>query len=79
MKILDANLLLYALNRDTPLHTKAKAWLERSLAGDEPVAFEKLVELARAQAEEHVAELRHGRIGEDALYVLLHEGARAGR
>jgi toxin-antitoxin system PIN domain toxin len=46
MKILDANLLLYALNRDTPLHTKAKAWLERSLAGDEPVAFAWSVILA---------------------------------
>ncbi|MGA2195354.1 MAG: type II toxin-antitoxin system VapC family toxin [Bryobacteraceae bacterium] len=39
MKILDANLLLYAVNRDTPLHAKAKACLERSLTGDEPVAF----------------------------------------
>jgi len=39
MKILDANLLIYAVNRDTPLHAKAKVWLERSLAGEEPVAF----------------------------------------
>jgi toxin-antitoxin system PIN domain toxin len=46
MKILDANLLLYALNRDTPLHTKAKGWLERSLAADEPVAFSWSVLLA---------------------------------
>lgn len=28
MKLLDANLLLYAVNKDAPLHGKAKAWLE---------------------------------------------------
>ena len=39
MKLLDANLLLYAVNRDAPLHAKAKAWLETTLSGRETVDF----------------------------------------
>ena len=31
MKIVDINLLIYAVNRDTPHHSKAKKWLEESL------------------------------------------------
>ena len=40
MKILDANILLYAVNEDAPQHSKAKAWLERILSGTEPVGFD---------------------------------------
>lgn len=39
MKLLDLNLLLYAVNRDSAPHRPAKAWLERVLSGDEPVAI----------------------------------------
>jgi hypothetical protein len=46
MKIVDANLLIYAVNRDSPLHAKAKAWLEESLLEEEPLAFSWLVILA---------------------------------
>jgi len=46
MKLLDANLLLYAVNRDAPLHAKAKAWLETTLSGRETVAFSWNVILA---------------------------------
>ena len=35
MKIVDANILLYAVNEDAPQHAKAKAWLEKALAGTE--------------------------------------------
>lgn len=40
MKIVDANVLLYAVNVDAPLHRKAKAWLETTLSGSEPVGFD---------------------------------------
>jgi toxin-antitoxin system PIN domain toxin len=46
MKILDVNLLIYAVNRDSPLHTKAKAWLETSLGDAEPLGFSGVVILA---------------------------------
>ena len=46
MKIVDANILLYAVNEDAPLHRKAKPWLEGVLTGPEPVGFEWTVLLA---------------------------------
>ena len=36
MKVLDLNILLYAINRDSPRHADAKAWLERAISGEEP-------------------------------------------
>lgn len=39
MKIVDLNLLIYALNRDTPFHEKARRWLEETLSGDEMVGL----------------------------------------
>ena len=39
MKVVDLNLLLYAVNRDSAEHARASAWLERALAGSEPVAL----------------------------------------
>ncbi len=46
MKVVDANLLLYAVNEDAPLHRKAKSWLEGVLSGTEAVGFEWTVLLA---------------------------------
>jgi hypothetical protein len=40
VKIVDVNLLLYAVNEDAPLHGKAKAWFEGVLSGSETVGFE---------------------------------------
>jgi toxin-antitoxin system PIN domain toxin len=37
--ILDANLLIYAVNADAPLNRKAKSWLESALSGQETVGF----------------------------------------
>ncbi len=34
MLLLDANLLLYAVNTDAPAHLKAKLWLEKAFAGE---------------------------------------------
>lgn len=46
MKLVDANVLLYAVNEDAPQHAKSRAWLERALSGPEPVAFDWTVLLA---------------------------------
>jgi len=43
MKLVDINLLIYAINRDTPHHPKAKRWLEASLSGDEPFGLARIV------------------------------------
>ena len=43
MKIVDINLLIYAINKDTPHHSKAKQWLEDCLSSDEPFGFAWIV------------------------------------
>ena len=39
MILLDANILICAVNTDAPLNRKAKAWLESALSGPETVGF----------------------------------------
>ena len=39
MILLDANLLIYAVNEDAPLNRSAKRWLEAALGGRETVGF----------------------------------------
>jgi toxin-antitoxin system PIN domain toxin len=46
MILIDANLLIYAVNQDAPLHRKAKAWLEQKLSGTETVGLSWNVLLA---------------------------------
>ncbi|MEX2261290.1 MAG: type II toxin-antitoxin system VapC family toxin [Bryobacteraceae bacterium] len=46
MILIDANLLIYAVNKDAPLHRTAKGWLERTLSGPETVGLSWNVLLA---------------------------------
>ncbi|MBI2900058.1 MAG: type II toxin-antitoxin system VapC family toxin [Planctomycetes bacterium] len=46
MKVVDVNILLYAVNEDAPLHARAKSWFEKLLSGTEAVGFEWSVLLA---------------------------------
>ncbi|MBZ5725039.1 MAG: type II toxin-antitoxin system VapC family toxin [Acidobacteriia bacterium] len=46
MILIDANLLIYAVNQDAPLHRKAKHWLETTLSGTETVGLSWTVLLA---------------------------------
>jgi len=39
MILVDANLLIYAVNQDAPLNRRAKPWLESVLSGHEIVGF----------------------------------------
>jgi hypothetical protein len=39
MKIVDLNLLIYAVNQDAPDHSKAKAWWENALSGIEAIGL----------------------------------------
>src|ERR1019366_10209309 len=44
--LVDANLLIYAVNEDAAPHRRAKAWLEAALSGQETVGFSWNVLLA---------------------------------
>jgi toxin-antitoxin system PIN domain toxin len=46
MILIDANVLIYAVNSDSPLHRKAKAWLEATLSGPDTVGLSWTVLLA---------------------------------
>ena len=39
MKVVDLNVLLYAVNADAPQHAKARTWWEAALNGDEQVGL----------------------------------------
>jgi hypothetical protein len=39
VRLLDLNVLLYAVNRDSAHHARAKSWLEQTLTAEEPVAL----------------------------------------
>jgi hypothetical protein len=56
VKIVDANLLLYASDQRSPRHRAARSWLERQLSGDETIAFTWVVLLAflRLSTNPHV-------------------------
>lgn len=46
MNLVDANVLLYAVNSDAPRHDAARAWLDESLSGEATVAFSWVALLA---------------------------------
>lgn len=46
MKLVDVNVLLYAVDESSPHHALAKPWLERQLSGSETFAFAWAVLLA---------------------------------
>lgn len=46
MKIVDANVLLYAFNADAQRHDEAKGWLDSALSGGATVGFAWVVNLA---------------------------------
>lgn len=46
MMLVDANLLIYAVNRDAPKHARARKWLELVLSGTGEVGLAWIVALA---------------------------------
>lgn len=46
MKIVDANVLLYAINEDAEHHESARLWLDGALSGESTVGFSWIVLLA---------------------------------
>ncbi len=46
MRVVDANVLLYAVNTDAAEHSTARSWVEERLSGNEAVGFAWIVFLA---------------------------------
>ena len=59
MKVLDANLLLYAVDERSPRHAPARQWLERTLSGSETVGLTWLVLLAFVRVSTRAAVFKH--------------------
>ena len=53
MKVVDANVLLYAVNRDEARHEEARAWLDGALSRGETLGFAWLVLLAFLRLSTH--------------------------
>jgi uncharacterized protein len=53
MKLVDANVLLFAVNADAKEHSRAKSWIETSLSGREPIAFAWVALLAFLRISTH--------------------------
>jgi toxin-antitoxin system PIN domain toxin len=71
MRLLGVNLLIYAVNRDAPLHRQAKDWLEQALTGPETVAFSWNVWLAFLRLTTRPGLFRN-RLSADAAFELIH-------
>jgi uncharacterized protein len=44
--LIDANILVYAVNKDAPRHARAKSWLEKAISGTETIGIPWTVLLA---------------------------------
>lgn len=55
MKLVDANLLLYAVNRDASAHEPSRRWLDDALSGADTVAFSWVALLAFVRLATKVA------------------------
>ena len=53
MRVVDANVLLYAVNESSPHHARAREWLDGALAGSETVGFSWVVLLAFLRLSTH--------------------------
>ena len=67
MKLVDVNLLLYAVNRDSVKHAPAKAWLEDTLSSAERVALPWVVLLGFIRIATNPQVLSH-RLGRGKPY-----------
>lgn len=70
MKLVDLNLLLYAVNRDGANHARAKAWLEDALSGEEAIALPWVVVLGFLRVSTHPRILPRPLTPEQAIAVV---------
>lgn len=69
MKVVDANVLLYAVNEDAPQHEAARTWLDSALSGTEAVGFAWTVVLAFLRLSTRAGLFPHPLTAEQAIGV----------
>lgn len=67
MILVDANLLIYAIDADSPPHSKARPWLEHTLSGTTPVGLPWIVILAFLRLTTRAGIMRNPLSPADAL------------
>jgi len=67
MILVDANLLIYAIDSDSPPHAEARRWLEETLSGTTPVGLAWIVMLAFVRITTRAGILRNPLRPEEAL------------
>jgi hypothetical protein len=70
VKLLDVNLLLYAVDETSPRHDSARGWLEQTLSGPETVAFAWVVLLAFLRLSTHAAVFSRPLDADEALDLI---------
>lgn len=70
MILVDANLLIYAIDADSPHHARAKRWLEETLSGETWVALPWVVILAFLRITTRTGILRNPLPPEEAFAYL---------
>lgn len=58
MILVDANLLIYAVDRDSPHHAPARRWLEEALSGSESIGIPWIAALAFVRITTHAGVVR---------------------
>jgi hypothetical protein len=68
--LVDANLLVYAVNADSASHRKAKVWIESAISGPETVGLSWNVLLAFLRLTTRSAVMRHPLSSKEAFNVM---------
>jgi uncharacterized protein len=77
VKLVDANVLLYAVNRDAEHHETSRTWLDGALSGGATVAFSWIALLAFVRLSTKVG-LFPSPLGTDAALERVHAWTTAG-
>lgn len=72
MRVVDANVLLYAVNEASVHHQTARPWLDHVLGGREPVGFAWIVVLAFLRLSTHPAVFPRPISPEQAITTVRH-------
>lgn len=70
MRLVDANVLLYAVNGSSVHHRRARSWLDAALATDEAVGFAWIVLLAFLRLATHPAIFARPLTADEAIGVI---------